>query len=265
MIAVALSPKARALIQAHRDAPPTAADRERVAAALRARLGATVLPLETVAPLAPPARSPLMSTGIQRRFAAAFGVCVVGSALFLAQRPEATLEATTKTRDKSAAELPAATATVLPNQASTAIEESVSARPNTAPSEASMAPAASTAPDAPRHARVKAAQASPPEDTFAQELALLTSAASQLSAGQASGALQALEEHQRRFSHGALSAERNVAKARALCALHRFDEGRAALARLPAGTPAAARVKEACDSAWARAHTADASHTSASE
>lgn len=48
MFAVALSPKARALIEANRAAPrPTPADRERVAAALRERLGPRVLPLET--------------------------------------------------------------------------------------------------------------------------------------------------------------------------------------------------------------------------
>jgi hypothetical protein len=247
MIAVALSPKARALIRANRNARrPTAEDRERVTAALRARLGATVLPLDT------PTSIPIMGTGIQRRFAAAFGLCVVGSALFLARRPAPALESTMQIREQSVEAIPSATSVSPPNPISPH-------DPVSTPVETTATPERATAPSAPSHAPPKVAR-TPPQDTLAQELALLTSAASQLSAGQANGALLALEEHQRRFSRGVLSDERNLAKARALCMLHRFDEGRAALARLAAGTPAAARVKEDCDSAWARASRADLSH-----
>src|SRR6187431_2167277 len=82
MIAVALSPKARALVKAHRDSDlPTAADRQRVAAALRARLGSTVLPLDRPIP------NRLVSNVGQRRSGTALGLCVVGSVLFLARRP----------------------------------------------------------------------------------------------------------------------------------------------------------------------------------
>jgi hypothetical protein len=187
-----------------------------------------------------------MSTGIQRRFAAAFGWCVVGSVLFLARRPETALESTAQLPDKSVEAAPSATATTLP-KASTSLEIPVT-------------PEQRLAPLTPQRARPKVAPAAPVADTLAQELALLTSAASQLSSGQARGALFALDEHQRRFSHGVLSDERNVARARALCMLHRFDQGRAALARLATGTPAAARVKEECDSAWTRANTTNSSH-----
>jgi len=244
MIAVALSPKARALILAHRDPRrPTAADRERVTAALRAQLGATVLPLDTVA------SNPLMSTGIQRRFAAAFGLCVVGSGLFLAVRPQTALESTAQRPDQSVEATP--TATLLPN-ASASLEIPV-------------APEQEIAPLTPQRARPKLSPAAPVADTLAAELALLTSAASQLSSGQASGALLALDEHQRRFSHGVLSNERNVARARALCMLHRFDQGRAALTRLATGTPAAARAKEECDSALARSDAANLAHKAESD
>ncbi|HET7539136.1 MAG TPA: hypothetical protein VFK05_04670, partial [Polyangiaceae bacterium] len=123
-----------------------------------------------------------------------------------------------------------------------------------APAQPAQSPLAS------RPAKQKVAPPPSATDTLAQELALLTSAASQLSSGQATAALLALEEHQRRFSHGALSDERNLAKARALCVLHRFDEARAALALFATGTPSAARVKEECDSAWKRANTASLSH-----
>ncbi len=236
MIAVSLSPKARALIRANRDVRrPTVADRERVAAALRARLGPTVLPIEI------PIAAPLISADVQRWFASAFGVCIVGSVVFLAQRAETAHESQTQTRDKSVEVVPSAIPTSVPSPMSAGPETPVTHQPKTA------APA-------PRHASAKVALPPAAQDTLAQELALLTGAASQLNSGRASAALLALDEHQRRFSHGVLSDERNVAKARALCALRRFEEGRAALARLPAGTPAAARVKEECDSAWARAN-----------
>jgi len=231
MIAVALSPKARALIQAHREARrPTAADRERVAAALRLRLGAAVLPLDA------PVKPPWLTIG---RFAAACGVCVAGTALFLAQRPEGAHQSTTPTRSVEAA--PSVSAVLMPNLAADAAET---------PATPERKSGASSAPKARTKVSVGAV---PAQDTLAQELLLLTSATSQLSSRQATAALVALDEHQRRFSHGVLSNERNVAKARALCMLHRFDEGRATLALLGGGTPAAARVKEECDSARARA------------
>jgi len=231
MIAVALSPKARALIQAHREARrPTAADRERVAAALRLRLGAAVLPLDA------PVKPPWLTVG---RFAAACGVCVAGTALFLAQRPEGAQQSTPPTQSVEAA--PSVSAVLMPSL--------TAAAPETPATPERKVGATSAA-----KARTKmSVGAVPAQDTLAQELSLLTSATSQLSSRQASGALLALEEHQRRFPHGVLSNERNVAKARALCMLHRFDEGRATLALLGGGTPAAARVKEECDSARGRA------------
>src|SRR3954465_7626418 len=82
MLAVALSPEARALIQADRAAHrPTAADRRRVSAALRAQLGPSVLPTET------PLRDLLFKVGWHVPSGAALGICLVGGALFLALRP----------------------------------------------------------------------------------------------------------------------------------------------------------------------------------
>jgi len=234
MIAVALSPKARALVQAHRDADlPTAADRQRVAAALRARLGSDVLPLER------PVHNRLMSNVGQRRSATALGLCVVGSVLFLARRPSSAVSPGSQMRNKSAQSVLASTVTVT----ATAVSSE--------PAASSQAPglalrqAASPAPGHPP-AKVRAA---PVQDTLAQEVLLLSSAASQLSSGQAAVALLTLDEHQRRFSNGVLSEERNAAKARALCLLHRLSEGRATLARLAPGSPIAARAKQDCDSA----------------
>ena len=256
MFSVALSPKARALIRANREARrPTAADRERVAEALRARLGAAVLPLDT-----PPGK-PLMMSGSRRRLAAICGLCVACSVLLLARRPETASRATLQIRDTAAEEAPAASAfatapTTMPSAAAAAAAAAV---------ETSVTTREKIAPIASQHTRLKAALAAPAEDTLSQELVLLTRATSQLSSGQATAALAALDEHQRRFPHGILSDERNAAKGRALCSLHRFDEGRAALALLATGTPFAARVKEECDSALSQASTGASSRKAASD
>jgi hypothetical protein len=252
MFSVALSPNARALIRASREARrPTAADRERVAEALRARLGATVLPLDT-----PPGK-PLMMSGSRRRLAAICGLCVACSVLLLARRPETASQSTLQIRDTAKEEAPAASAfakapTPTPSAAAAAVETSFTTREK-------ITPIAS------QHTRLKTALAAPAEDTLSQELVLLTCATSQLSSGQATAALVVLDEHQRRFPHGILSDERNAAKGRALCSLHRFDEGHAALALLATGTPFAARVREECDSALSPSSTAASSRKAASE
>jgi len=228
MIAVALSPQARALIQAHREAGrPTQADRQRVTAALRARLGSAVLPLER------PIRDRWMSNITQHRTAAALGLCVVGSALLLARRPATALSPALEIPHKSAEAALSSTVTAAsgPSAASEALVQR--------PPEMAVAAPRPPAPKLPARA----------PDTLAQEVLLLSSATSQLSSGQAAVALKTLEQHQRRFSHGALSEERNAAKARALCMLHRQSEGRATLALLAAGSPIAARVNQDCDSA----------------
>jgi len=240
MIVVALSPKARALIQAHREAGrPTAADRQRVAAALRARVGSVALPLER------PIRNRLMGNLGQRRSATALGLCVVGSVLILARRPGTAVGPATQTRNRPAQAALVSTATVVWSEPAASSEASVPV----------LRKADSTAPG---HLPPKV-RAAPAQDTLAQEVLLLSSAATQLSSGQAGGALLALDEHQRRFSNGVLGEERNGAKARALCMLHRLSEGRAALALLPPGSPIAARAKAACDSASQRSEVPSSS------
>ena len=234
MIAVALSPKARSLILAYRDARrPTAMDRERVTAALRAQLGLAVLPLDT-----PPPAPRLMSTGAQRWLATAFGVCLFGSGLLLARQPSAPVRAAVQIPNKPVDSAHPATVTVAPSEPA-------------AVSVAALPPQRKTASIVPHPVRSKA-MAPAAQDTLGEEVLLLSSATSQLSSGQASGALIELEEHQRRFPRGTLKDERNAAKARALCVLHRFSEGRATLALLGAGSPFAARAKEECDSASSR-------------
>lgn len=248
MIAVALSPQARALIQVHREAGrPTAADRQRVTAALRAQLGSAVLPLESsvLLPSGRPIRNGFLSSVAQRRSATALGLCVVGSALLLARRPSMAESPTTQSRSKSAGAVLSSANTAVSSAAPVLSSEPA------APSEAPLLPPPEQAEATTRLPQAKALV--PAQDMLAQEVLLLSKATTQLSSGQAAGALLTLNEHQRRFSSGVLSEERNAAKARALCLLHRPTEGRATLALLAAGSPIAARAKEDCSSASARA------------
>jgi hypothetical protein len=235
MIAVALSPKARAVIQAHRQAGrPTAADRARITSALCARLGSAVLPLET------PIHNRLIRSAGQYRSATALGMCVVGSVLFLTRQPAPTLEPTMQLGNTPV--LAAHPATTMSSEPAVSSEA-----PTVEPRLAQIAP---------RRPSPRVAPA-PALDPLAEEVRLLSGATSQLGSGQAGRALLALEEHQRRFSSGVLSDERNAAKARALCTLGRFGEGRAALALLASGTPLAARAKQDCDPTSSRPDAAN--------
>lgn len=226
MLAVALSPQARALIQADRDAHrPTVADRQRVSAALRARLGPSVLPAET------PFRDLLLSVGWRVPSGAAFGLCLMGGMLFLALRPAALQHA--------ALVAPSEPAPVITSPVTEAIAPSAAPLP-------ANAGAAASASAAPGSMAVALTQART-SDPLAQEVALLSRAMTQLRSGNASEALQILEQHQARFPKGALSQERFAMKAQALCKLQRFREGRVELDGLKPGSIAYEHVKPACD------------------
>lgn len=87
------------------------------------------------------------------------------------------------------------------------------------------------------------------EDHLAREVALLSRASSELHAGRPAAALGALDEHARRFPSGTLVQERAAGRARALCALGRIKEAQVELAKLPPGSPHAARAAKACSAA----------------
>jgi predicted Zn-dependent protease len=82
---------------------------------------------------------------------------------------------------------------------------------------------------------------------LAEEVAILARAAADLRGGRAQDALSALNEHQRKFPKGVLTQERRAARAQALCAVGRFSEARAELARLPKASPQAIRAATFCD------------------
>ena len=164
---------------------------------------------------------------------------------FLTRRPGPLLEPSTQRRDAQA--LQAALATAPPREPIPLHEPSIPT-----PREAAAV--------APGSERPKVAGPSSARDTLAEEVRLLSDATSQLRAGRGQMALSTLAEHQRRFPSGVLREERNAAKARALCLLHRFTEGRAALALLASGSPFAWRAQAACDSGSSRSDAGELPH-----
>jgi hypothetical protein len=98
----------------------------------------------------------------------------------------------------------------------------------------------------------KRAPAAPrPVDNLAEEVALLSQASADLHAGRAAAALVVLDEHRRKFPHGALAQERTSARIQAMCALGSIKEAQAELARLARTSPRSphlARARKACGS-----------------
>jgi hypothetical protein len=220
-VMVALTPKARALIETGRAAyRATSTDRARIEAALRTQLGAAALPSPA------PAAAKSAWHFVPHIAAAA---CALGGAAFLALGPGATQPASSSSPVPISAPMRPSVA-VVPSAEPDAVES--------LPLETEPAPSTRVAPG-PQRA----------QDTLAQELALLSRATSELRAGRPAAALKSLDEHQRKFPGGALNEERRGARAQALCALGRVPEGRADLSRLPPRSPAAVRAQQVCDAA----------------
>jgi hypothetical protein len=222
-----LSPRARELVHSGRGLNrPTPADRERVEAALLARLGAVVSPPETGA-ASPSGVSPAPRPRWWFVSSALVGVGLIGGALFFAGRHQSG----TANAARALAAPVVATSSAAPMVAPTAEASAVVV--STPPPVVSSDPQASSA--------------RPGQDRLAQEVALLTHATSDLHAGRAADALKVLDEYQRKFPKGLLTEERRAAKAQALCSLGRRSEAQAELARLAPQSPAAARAKQVCD------------------
>lgn len=212
-----LSAKARALVDVGRKAyRPRIGDRERIEAALRARLGTEALPPDVVHAQGARWLRPGIMLGT--------GIVVVGvaSILTIFRAEEAPLRAPTA---------PVVEQQLAPEAPPPAPAPSPQSPPPERPSAPAQGPAAAR------------------PDPLKQELALLTRAARNMNAGHAGKALAVLAEHERRFPHGALEEERHVAQAQALCALGRTSEARAQQALLQQGSLAAERAGRACGSA----------------
>jgi hypothetical protein len=210
-----LNPKAHALMQAGRAAlRATSADRERIEALLRTRLGTDALPHDTGVAHASSSISWQVVVGV------AGGICILGVVALVALRPVASAPAAS-VRDP-----------VVPAAQSAAFEPP----PTAAEAPAPVAPAS----------ELPESQAPRVRDRLAREVSLLSRATSELRAGHAAAALKTLAEHRRSFPNGTLREERRAAEAQALCSLGRVREGRAELAQLAPGSPAAARAEQVC-------------------
>lgn len=258
-----LGPKARELVMAGRRAlRPTAADRERLDRALQARLGSDVMSApdrgarvdseRPEATTAPATRSPSWLPAASAAASAVVAVAVVVLAL-LPSASNRQPEGATQPPSASAPPTPAAA-----QQAHASSGEPAQTRPAPAIPEATPPRAANMPLErAVGGARAVRAHATQPKlrtrarnrdstNTLAREVALLSRATRALRAGRNAEALEVLREHERVFPDGAMVEERISARAQALCALGRTEEGLAALARLPPRTPAAARATQAC-------------------
>jgi hypothetical protein len=215
-----LGPRARDLLAAGRSAYRAQPDdRERIASALRARLGPESLPPSAAqASALRLARWQLVGASIGTGLAA-----TLVTFWALGTQP-----------------------TARPAQRTAAVPSSAQ-QPTSAPEPVPDAPTRAEQP-----ARPTAARSGARPDSLAQEVQLLARATRSMRAGQTARALSTLDEHQRRFPNGALSEERRTARAQALCALGRVDEGRAEQARLPPRSPSEARAARACDEAAER-------------
>ncbi|MGC4090005.1 MAG: hypothetical protein QM756_19375 [Polyangiaceae bacterium] len=216
-----LSSKAEALVRAGRTAlRPSTADRERISAALRARLGDAALPVDA-------GSSSLlarMAWGKVSAITAAIGV--VGGAAWFALREPA----------------PVSSVPAQPDSVARVVESATPLEPASSVVSLPEAPA----PSAPE---VNAPAAKRPADRLAEEVAILSKATSELHAGRAANALKKLDEHRRKFPNGLLAQERAAARVQALCALGRSAEARPELerlARVAPQSPNTLRAKQVC-------------------
>jgi len=214
-----LGRRASELVRAGREAGrPSEKDRERNLAALRARLAAASVPTEIAASRgAPRARRPLWTA------AAVMGAVLgAGAALAVTMRqprpPAAPIDSKPVAAQVEAASAPEETARAVPPIPSESPPPAVGAEPGSA---------------APHR---------PTRDRLAQEVAILSRAASSLEAGRASEALRAIDEHGRKFPNGVLKEERYAARVRAAREL-------ALLAELAPGSPQVARARQGCAAA----------------
>jgi hypothetical protein len=213
-----LGPEAQQLIQAGRSAlRPSVADRERIAAALRARGGLFAGPA-----LAAPARVGWLPVSATVVGLGAVGLLVAAGALQRTTAPAPAAVAPASTSAPRASEL----ADARPHDAAEALPKVE-----------------------PRHraeAKPKRAAAKPAADRLSEEVEVLSRAQTEMHAGRFGAALTLLEQHARSFPRGTLAPERRAARVQALCALGHRTEADAELTRLAPGSLHEARAREAC-------------------
>ncbi len=231
-----LSPRARALFEAgRRSLQPADADRERIFSALSTRVGGPE-PDGGKTPGTPAAAGGLSWPAITAITALMFGLGIVGAGGYELLRSEAH---PMPVPASSSAPVASVVSVAPPSPEPPPI-------PAPVPSEAS-APADTGG--TPRPSVRSDSAPTPPSDRLAEEVAILSEAERAIHAEQYQLALQLLDEHRRKFPHGALAQERMAARVQALCGLGRVSDAQAALARLTRlspNSPHEDRAREAC-------------------
>jgi hypothetical protein len=216
---------ARGLVLAGRGSlGPSAADRERIARALRERLGDG---------LSATAATNTASTGLAWK-----GFALLGSVLAVG--------ATVAALSFSHGDAPASSAVVPPAPAR-AVSDNLPVDVEPAHGAAASAPSVTRTEALPLEPRAAAPQHR--SSRLAEEVSILSRAETELHAGRPASALELLDEHRRKFPRGALVQERIAARVQALCALGRTSEAESELARLKRvspDSPQEARAREAC-------------------
>jgi hypothetical protein len=221
-----LNLKAEELVRAGRSAlRPTDADRERVFQALQPRLDGT----GTLEPKGVEGLSTAPATAsltIAKLTAAIVAMSVAGAGMFVMLR--------TKMPESPIATVPLASNATPHGPVEQVPESAPFAVAQAQPSDEKRAPTA------PRST-----------DSLAKEVAMLSQASADLHAGRPAAALTVLDEHRRKFPHGALAQERTSARIQAMCALGWMKDAQAELARLARTSPNSphlARARKACGS-----------------
>ncbi|HEY3254050.1 MAG TPA: hypothetical protein VGJ91_08890, partial [Polyangiaceae bacterium] len=190
-----LTSDGKALVRAGRQADrPSDADRQRVLAALQARLGDAAL-LATGPAEAPPPPAAVPRSKFVRWGWVGPAVLVGGALLFVPRLWHGDVKAV-PAPSASALSVPPTPAVV-----STAAE-AVSSAPEVAAPSPSAGPGPSRGADSQKAPRTR--------DSLTEEVALLSRAETELRAGQPAKALVVLSEHQRKFPRGALAEERTA-------------------------------------------------------
>ena len=251
-----LSPEGEELVHAGRQADlPSDADRERVRRALEARLGVVVGGATGAAGSARPRLRPA-ARGALARWLSIGLAGLAGAGLLYA------LHRTGGVHGSTGPSAAATVASALPTgmeRATASVEPSERAVAPASPTpRLDEAPRGAASPEGPEGRRPAPSNNARPSggarepSSLSEEVALLSRAETDLHAGRFESALRSLDEHERRFPHGALEQDRMAARAQALCALGRTAEAQAPLERLARtapNSPNEERARQACRNA----------------
>jgi hypothetical protein len=229
------SSRAHDLIRAGRGAyTPSDADRARVADALRARLGEAALPADvSSAPIA-------ASAGHATRWlvVSGFGCAALAIGALFFVRPGNPVPGNGPGSVSRSATL---ADSALPSEPATLVVTPLPTL-STEPQTGTAAPV-----PAQTHPLPSPTSARRSQDRLAEEVSILSRAARDLHAGRPAKALDALDDYRHKFPKGILNEDQFAARVQAFCALGKFNEAEAELARHPSNAPAALSAKEFCD------------------